>query len=265
MGGLCTKCHDAESTSPAPCSVGTPCGVKYYYKTGSYTATPPHDGGGSLRNRCSDCHLHPIGCGGCHNSPPTSGIHDRHNQLPIDSQVVNYTATTPEATETQYGFRCVKCHNGGSHANQAGDTILGKSSGNPYQVELNFDTAADPKNPRRPRSTRARGRGPLTRGSTQSGGAGRRRGRARASTATRAARRRTSRSPTRRRSAGRSRAPGPARAATAPRRPRDPCRRPTRSTPAPGRTPTAARSATSRSRPRAGRSPPRRAAGRSST
>ncbi|HEX9306950.1 MAG TPA: CxxxxCH/CxxCH domain-containing protein, partial [Anaeromyxobacter sp.] len=136
MGGLCTKCHVAWN--------GT-TGVKYYYSTGTYTATVPHDGGGSLRNRCSDCHVHPMGCGGCHNAPPTSGVHDRHDQVLAADQKVNYSAAASEATETLYGFRCVKCHNG-THANEANDPVLGKSSTNPYQVELNFDSAYDPKN-----------------------------------------------------------------------------------------------------------------------
>jgi predicted CxxxxCH...CXXCH cytochrome family protein len=143
IGGLCRNCHDTENVT-----AGT--GTKFYSKTANvgygtastnHPVSPTDD---TVRSRCTDCHIHKIGCGGCHNAPPPSGVHSSHNQIPAADQLdIDYRKLAPETTEALYGIRCAKCHNG-THSNQVSDSTRGTST-NPYTAELMWDSTVDPK------------------------------------------------------------------------------------------------------------------------
>lgn len=129
-GGLCRNCHDTWNAAAMT-------GAAHYSKTTS-------DGHGStlgfsLKNRCTDCHVHAGGCDSCHQpAKPTSGAHLAHNGLTLTTPT-SYVDVVPESTADAYGYKCTKCH-AGSHAN---DSHAG-TSGDPYQVEVAFDASTAP-------------------------------------------------------------------------------------------------------------------------
>ncbi len=80
---------------------------------------------------CTGCHGHDVGfsgaggaCNGCHNAPPNEGSHAQHT---INSLPTSYSDATFNSTAAEYGFACVKCHNGAAHPTDTND---------PHQVEV---------------------------------------------------------------------------------------------------------------------------------
>jgi predicted CxxxxCH...CXXCH cytochrome family protein len=76
-------------------------------------------------------------------------MHSKHNERAAIDQDVDYKIATPEATNALYGYRCVKCHNGGHNRDRGTNPSAGTTSSQPFTAELMFDVS-EPKNPRPP-------------------------------------------------------------------------------------------------------------------
>jgi predicted CxxxxCH...CXXCH cytochrome family protein len=106
-GGPCEVCHTRTS---------------FYNNTGT--------GADHATGKCVGCHGHEAGftgaggCDNCHWSPPAEGSHAQHTLPDVPT---SYDDATSNTTAVEYGFACVKCHNGTGHMNDTND---------PHQVEI---------------------------------------------------------------------------------------------------------------------------------
>jgi len=140
VSGICRVCHTTKSGNLGTNHYNQSTTTDSHPETILQTNVLPRVGAGlSPRDRCTDCHVHAKLCNECHDAPQTAGRHSQHNQ--VGARPLAYTETGSEATPTQYGFRCAKCHMGTHPKDTHSGTI-----GDPYWVDMIFDAAASPSN-----------------------------------------------------------------------------------------------------------------------
>ena len=136
---------DTSGPSNTPYDDGV-CEVCHTQTTHWRNDTSGGDHSHSQNARCVTCHEHEGGfkgkaCNACHSAPSTAGAHQTHYGIATVPTV--YEETTVQTTAADYGFPCAKCHTGTGHPN---DTHAG-TLGDPFQVEIVFDTTTTPANP----------------------------------------------------------------------------------------------------------------------
>ncbi|HPR63302.1 MAG TPA: CxxxxCH/CxxCH domain-containing protein [Thermoanaerobaculia bacterium] len=137
--GICETCHTRTS---------------YHRNDTSGADNHTHNAG----TRCVNCHTHEdgfagAGCDGCHGRPPSPAEGDSHAAHVLSSTALeSYTDPTPETTAAEYGFACVKCHNG-THVSDptdprsvdiAGEATIPDTTGMSYTVDEPGSFTDDP-------------------------------------------------------------------------------------------------------------------------